>query len=261
MTHTRLSAAVLIALLAVLGCRENPIIEEPNKVPEADARVIWRDMVLDETIDAGPEGLMFEFDGTTPVEITLDGSLSTDEDGKIATYRWLSGMVAEGAPPEERRMVPNGDGAWPPDEMKPKVTFTAAGVYSFTLWVIDDKGAKSTPDTIKITVGNAVDPAVAQCVAAVVPTVPAACSECLCGIDDTCRAAAAATACNEACWTFIRCLGEKCPNFRAMAAMMDFSCLMANCSAEYAAGSMGATPVGTCIAMCPDECRSMPTMM
>ena len=264
MNSTRAALLALLALFTLLAsCKQSVVIDEPNKRPIADARAIWRDMSLDETIDAGPDGLKFEFDGTTPIEITLDGSPSTDADGKIVKYEWHSATPAgDGGPADELRMVPNGDGAWPADEMKPTVTITAAGVYQFALWVHDNKGATSEPDTIKITVGNAVDPAVTACVASVLPSVPAECSECLCSKGEMCRAAVAQTACGEACWTFIRCLGAKCPNFRAMAMQMppDYSCLTGMCMAEYTAGNMGATPVGACIAMCPEQCRTMPAM-
>ena len=69
-----------------------------------------------------------------------------------------------------------------------------------------------------------------------------------------------ATGCNEACWTFIGCLGAKCPMFRAMAAQMppDYSCLTTNCMAEFTAGQTGAAAVGACIAMgCTEQCRAM----
>jgi hypothetical protein len=265
MNSTRAALLALLALFALLAsCRENPVIDEPNKRPTADARVIWRDMSLDETIDAGPDGLKFDFDGTTPVEITLDGSSSVDADGEIVKYEWHSATLAgDGGVPEELRMVPNGDGAWPPDEMQPKITITAAGVYSFALWVHDDKGAKSEPDTVKITVGTAVDPAIAECMTTVAPSVPATCSECLCSTSEQCRNDVKESACNEACWTFLRCLGTKCPDFRTMAMQMppDYSCLTANCMAEYTAGMAGATPAGACVTACGEVCRSMPTMM
>ena len=151
---------------------------------------------------------------------------------------------------------------WPADEATPTVNVTAAGVYGFNLWVTDDTGSVSEPDLIKFTVGNAVDPALAGCMATVLPSVPADCSACLCGIDDTCRNAVNQTACGEPCWGLIRCLGEKCPNFRMMAMQMppDYPCLTTNCM-EFVGGATAATPVGMCINSCPDECRGMPAMM
>lgn len=253
--------AIPLALLAVLGgCRENPLIDEPNDRPEADARVVLAMGPVDEKTVKQDE-IKLDFSGT-PIDVKLDGLASKDKDGKIRKYMWQSATLANADAGAAGVWMPEGSQkGWPADEATPTVTITEAGVYTFNLWVVDDAGSISVPDPIKFTVGNAVDPKVAACLPTVLASVPDPCKNCLCSVSDTCRNDVQETACGEACWTFIRCLGEKCPNFRAMAATMDYSCLTMNCSAEYAAGMMGATQVGACIAMCPDECRSMPAMM
>lgn len=272
MTPFRL--ALLLSIAALVGCRENPIVPEPNDRPVAVARVVLPSGPADETTfpgmgpGTGQDALRFDFNGGS-LDVQLDGTASSDKDGKIRKYNWQSATLIDGdagtaqpAGMKDPLWMPEGaPKGWPEDKASPVVTITAPGVYSFNLWVTDEMDSVSEPDTIKFTVGSAVDPAVTACLPTVLPSVPDPCKNCLCGVSDTCRNDVKETACGEACWTFIRCLGEKCPDFRAMAAMMDYSCLTMNCAAEYQAGMMGATQVGACIAMCPEECRSTPAMM
>ncbi|HOZ47025.1 MAG TPA: PKD domain-containing protein, partial [Candidatus Hydrogenedentes bacterium] len=70
--------------------------------------------------------------GNTTVDVTLDGSLSSDADGTIAAYAWT------GTPD-------------PSDVVGPTVTL-AAGDHTFTLVVTDDDGADSAPDSVTISV-------------------------------------------------------------------------------------------------------------
>jgi hypothetical protein len=70
------------------------------------------------------------------VNVTLDGSGSTDSDGTIAAYTWT------GTPD-------------PDDVVGPNVTL-GVGVYTFTLVVTDDDDAMSDPDTVTITVNEAI---------------------------------------------------------------------------------------------------------
>lgn len=231
------------ALVASFGCRENPLIPDANIKPEANA---------------GPDQLV-EHAGA-PVAVTLNGSASIDDDGTIRTYRWLSATaVADGG--AGSRMVPEGQPVnWPDDVMNPTVMLDQ-GMWQFTLWVIDDKGATSEPDTVEIGVGS--DP-VAECVEGVVPVVAAACSMCMCAIE-SCQATVVETACDESCWTLIQCIGANCPDFTAMAAAGDVSCLTTNCLAQYQASQagmtpMGATPAGACARMCPGDCSSTAMM-
>jgi hypothetical protein len=52
------------------------------------------------------------------------------------------------------RAVPDGEANdWPEDVERPELTLDA-GSYVFTLWVIDNKGLVSAPDTLKVVVGE-----------------------------------------------------------------------------------------------------------
>lgn len=264
MNPARLS--ILAAVLLGAGCKENPIIDEPNDEPTAVARVIAMDGTsLDEALTGGMP-IHFDFTPGTPIEITLDGSASHDQDGKIVKYQWFSGNLADGGidvadGTKELRWFPEGaDGLWPPDEEKPRITITAEGAYAFVLWVTDDKGAISEADTIKFIVGAVVDPAVGECVMNVIPSVQPACAQCVCGLSEMCRAAVVSPPCDEMCWGLIQCIGANCPDFRAMAAMMDYSCVTTNCM-EFIGGATAATPAGMCVTMCPNDCTSMATTM
>jgi hypothetical protein len=268
-THTRVRArvwmvvsvvGVFLALLTnVSGC-DNTDLVIPNlkPIPTADARVIRNGQSFNAQMDGGLAELTFPFSGT-PVTVTLDGSHSSSPDGTIVSYRWLSGTLADGG--TERadeggvllRWVPPGAAPnWPGDAEQPQVSL-GEGIWSFELWVTDSQGATSEPSTITITVGMVVDPAVGMCAAAVVPTEPASCAHCVCMQSDKCRAAVVATACDQTCWNLINCVAAKCPDFAAMAAKSDYSCLTSMCSA-YESGSTGATPVTPCFNACTSEC-------
>ena len=88
-------------------------------------------------------------------------------------HRW----VPPGAPPN-----------WPGDSVSPQVEL-GEGIWSFTLWVVDNEGAISAPSTITVTVGMVTNPAVQQCADAVVATESASCRQCVCMQGDMCRAA------------------------------------------------------------------------
>ena len=99
----------------------------------------------------------FDFTGQ-PIMFTLDGSKSHDADGEIVTYRWLSGtlppvgdggtmppdggaMSASGGAGMTHRLVPPGEPANWPDDVKQPMVELGEGFWAFTLWVIDDRGA------------------------------------------------------------------------------------------------------------------------
>jgi len=261
--HSRLAIVALLLAAAPFGCREDPLIKPPNLAPVADARVIRDGASINARTDGGSAALAFDFTGT-PVAITLDGSQSYDPDGTIVTYRWLSGTLQpEGGTPSPddsgtmHRWVPPGEAPnWPGDMMQPQVSL-GEGIWSFTLWVVDNGGAISEPDTIKITIGSVVDPVVQKCADQVVMTEPAMCRQCVCKQSDICRAAVTPDKCGQACWNLINCVAANCPDFTAMAAMGDYSCLTANCAA-YTGGSTGATPVAPCFNACPADCKPVP---
>jgi hypothetical protein len=132
--HCKARAAVL--LFALVGCSKTPLVQPANAVPRANA---------------GPDQ-MVPATGMS-VSVTLDGSQSSDSDGHIVEYRWLSATK----PPDggSGRYVPPGQmPSWPDDEVQPKVSLPE-GVWTFSLQVTDDKGATSVADTVTITVGNA----------------------------------------------------------------------------------------------------------
>jgi hypothetical protein len=251
-----------LALLALVPqCHQDLSVNSANQPPVADARIIRNGQSVNGQGDGGAALLTFPFKGT-PVSVTLDASQSHDPDGTITAYQWLSGTP----PPEGGAELPNEAGVlhrsvppgappnWPGTSVSPKVDL-GEGIWSFTLWVTDNDGAISAPSTITITVGMVMNPAVQQCADAVVQTEPESCRQCLCMQSAMCQAAVAATACDQTCWNLVNCVAAHCPDFMAMAAKMDYSCLTANCAA-YTAGSTGATPVAPCFNACMNECTS-----
>jgi hypothetical protein len=252
----------LAGAVLVLACHTDLAILPANQIPIADARVLRNGESYNARMDGGAAELKFAFSGS-PVMVTLDGTHSYDPDGTIVAYRWLSGTLAgDGGAPQPSdggtrlRFVPDGAPPnWPGTSAQPQVEL-GQGIWSFSLWVVDDQGAISQPDTLKITVGAVVDPLVQQCADKVLSTEPAACSQCLCSQSDMCRAAVTADKCDQTCWNLVNCTAANCPNFPAMAAKGDYSCLTANCSA-YLGGSTGATPVAPCFNACPMECKGV----
>ena len=85
--------------------------------------------------DAGPDQNLNIPTSSPTMSVTLDGSLSHDPDGTIATYAWT------GTPD-------------PADVTNPAVVL-GPGAYVFTLVVTDNLGAVSLPDTVTITVSLA----------------------------------------------------------------------------------------------------------
>jgi hypothetical protein len=257
-----LVGGVILVSGATGGCREDPAIKPVNQIPIADARIIRNGESVNGRMDGGAAALAFDYTGT-PVTITLDASHSIDPDGTIAAYHWLSATLAPDGGihlPDEggvslRWIPPGAPLNWPGDEVQPQVKL-GKGSWSFDLWVTDNLGAISNPDTITITIGNVVSPEIQQCADAVVSTEPESCRQCICQQSAKCRAAVVATACDQTCWDLVNCIAARCPDFTAMAAKMDYSCVTNNCSA-YLSGSMGAMPVGPCFTPCASECPAV----
>jgi hypothetical protein len=199
--------------------------------------------LLDDTIDinraptanAGPDQQL-AYDGT-PVRVRLDGSRSKDSDGTIVKYHWLSGDRIPDA-----GLLGRADEVDPADSARPTIELEE-GTHSFTLWVTDDRGTTSTPDSVTIRIGT--DP-VAECVANVLPVVSEPCRQCVCAMDDACRTAV--VACDAACWSLIACVGAMCPD------TTDTMCIVSNCS-SFLGGATLATPAGKCVAPCASACK------
>jgi hypothetical protein len=152
----------LLAAACVLGfgCRETYVDDTTNRLPLAVARALdGSGMPADSSVNHGL-GPIFPFAGKA-IEVTLDGTASHDMDGTISGYRWLSATSPDAGAGRE---VPQGDElGWPEDVAQPRVELSE-GAWAFSLWVTDNQGAVSDPDTIKLIVGNApaVDAGVGQ---------------------------------------------------------------------------------------------------
>jgi len=88
------------------------------------------------TANAGPNQTVTLASGQTTIPVTLNGSGSSDPDGTIATYNWTG----------------NPD---PVNVVSPTVDL-GVGSFTFTLVVTDNNGDSSVPDTVVITVNDAV---------------------------------------------------------------------------------------------------------
>ncbi|WP_459862934.1 PKD domain-containing protein [Endothiovibrio diazotrophicus] len=82
-----------------------------------------------------PRFTMSPGEGLAPLTVSLDASASSDEDGNIVDYRWVSsdGQITFGR--------------------NASLTFSSAGIYTVTLTVVDDQGLSATSDPV-----NAVTP-------------------------------------------------------------------------------------------------------
>jgi hypothetical protein len=213
----RLLAPLLVVLAASLGCRDAPLAVnvDSNMPPLAHAG----DMQ------------MLEYAGS-PVSVTLDGSGSTDADGKIVEYRWSSGDGPDGG------MAPD-----PEDVAQPKITL-GAGSWTFTLFVFDNDGGISQPSSVTITVASGASPEAIECAENALQTIAEDCRLCVCGISDMCRMAIAN--CDQACWDFYTCVQNMCGEFVGMDQMALANCVRSSCSAFFG-GVGGYMPLEPCV--------------
>jgi hypothetical protein len=231
MTNMNIPCSLLsVACLTVaVGCREEPLLDRLNLLPEAQAG---------EDITVQSQG--------EPVTVTLDASASSDKDGEIVAYHWFSAVAAADGGVS---VIEGEEPTWPEDSEQPSVVLPP-GVWTFALWVEDDKGAVSLPDTVKVTVGNPdplADPEVAACVQQVTAEASDSCKACVCSVSDACRDSV--IVCDQVCWNLITCVDANCPDFDAMAADGDFSCLLQYC-AEFGAGGVAAMAAAPCVTGC-----------
>ena len=148
MVYARMAA---LSCIFIIACQDEGGLLVPDRglVPRADARIQGHE----------EKAVTIAYEGEA-VTLTLDASHSKDPDGRIAKFRWLSATRTTPGSPENapaagsgarsQRSVPDGaEPSWPDDVEQPQVTLEE-GSHAFTLWVIDDRGLVSAPDTIRI---------------------------------------------------------------------------------------------------------------
>jgi hypothetical protein len=168
--NTLSASAALVALLSLNGCSRFLIENEP---PEAKVQLLMADgtPVVDLTKEIPFMG--------APIVFTLDGSMSSDDDGTIVKYLWLDSDV----PPDMRYdddlmnlATFTGD---PPAIASPQVTL-GEGHHQFSLWVTDDEDAISAPATLEFTIKTPTifmpDPVCAMTYMSAIPE----CVDCVC---------------------------------------------------------------------------------
>jgi hypothetical protein len=216
----------LCALLFASGCESvgGLMVENHGKVPSAEVRVLGP--TGKELAQTGTK-VMLTFTGQ-PIQITLDGSHSSDADGDIVTYRWLAWKAEQQSVTDSGvdagtvwSRADGGSPGWPDDIAQPTVTL-GEGTHVFTLWVMDDSGNTSAPDSVRIDVQSTLSPE--QCITSAVEGTDPVCVGCICALGDACREAVSASKCDAACWALIACIGEKCPDLQTRMA-----CVPANC--------------------------------
>jgi hypothetical protein len=218
------------------------LVPDRGLAPRADARVQGHDDKLVTLAYAGE-----------PIALTLDASHSSDPDGHVTRFRWLSGtrepVAGSGA---SRRSVPEDAGPdWPDDVEKPELML-GEGSYAFNLWVTDDQGMVSAVDLLRVVIAPALDAAAQSCVDAAPDSAQSACARCVCSIDDSCRAAV--SGCDAACWGLSVCLAQHCPEFRAGD---DPSCVTSQCAMFLPAGA-AVSALSPCVRSCEPSCVSSP---
>jgi len=81
---------------------------------------------------------------TVGEEIVFDGSLSFDEDGQIVSYEWDFGDANPSADVGVLSLMSMAAAGPKATGANPSYTYQDSGTYIVTLWVTDDKGAKSS---------------------------------------------------------------------------------------------------------------------
>jgi hypothetical protein len=224
-----------VLFLLASACREDPLVDAINLAPEANAG--------EDQVAEAEQG---------PITVVLDGSGSADPDGRVVGWQWFGANAG----PDGGVALPEGaEPTWPDDVESPEVELPE-GVWTFSLWVTDEHGAVSAPDTVEIQVGSPdplADPRVAACAVDVLASVSDPCKACVCNVDDECRTSVVASVCDQNCWDLINCIDDMCPDF---AQTMDTACLLAKCSA-FLAGGLAAMSAGRCVIECADVCFAM----
>jgi hypothetical protein len=140
------SASALLALLSLLsllsldGCSRFTV---ENELPEAKVQLLMNGMPVN-IKDPIP------FMGA-PLTFTLDGSMSSDDDGTIVKFLWLDSDAPPSARYDAGIMDLNTFTGDPMPAPSPQVTL-GEGHHQFSLWVTDDEGAISAPATLEFTI-------------------------------------------------------------------------------------------------------------
>lgn len=160
--------SLLVAIaFAAIACTD---IGSENEPPEAVAVALVAGM---------PAMSPLAFMGT-PLMVTLDGTASTDPDGRIVSYTWLQTDVSPGV----RYSFPTDAGTPaaftgdPPPGPVTQVLFNGPATAQYSLWVTDDDGADSEPAVVDLEVATPFMPD-AACLAAY-PNPNATCADCVC---------------------------------------------------------------------------------
>lgn len=162
------SSAALLALLSLGGCSE---FEVENKPPVAKVQLLMNGapVNIEEPIP---------FMGTE-LALTLDGTMSSDEDGDIVKHLWLN----TGVPASERYdagvmniNMYTGD----PMPVAAPPLMLGEGSYQFSLWVTDDEDMISEPATLEFTIKTPTNYMPdATCAAMYMSAIPE-CVDCVC---------------------------------------------------------------------------------
>jgi len=148
--RSRRALLVSALCLCTAGCRTTYVDPGDNRLPVAVARAIDPQATpVDSSANDGL-GPIFPSDGEA-IEIVLDGKASHDLDGTVVSYQWLSATKSGAG--AGREVAPGEEPNWPEDVPQPRVKLEP-GTWSFSLWVTDDEGAVSDPDTITLIVGE-----------------------------------------------------------------------------------------------------------
>ena len=168
--NTLSASAALLALLSLNGCSRFLI---DNELPEAKVQLLMADgtPVVDLTKAIPYMG--------TPLVFTLDGSMSSDDDGTIVKYLWLDSDVPANVRNDAGVTSLATYAGDPPPVPSPQVTL-GEGHYQFSLWVTDNEDTISAPATLEFTIETPTtfmpDPVCAMTYMSAVP----GCVDCVC---------------------------------------------------------------------------------
>jgi len=141
--NTLSAAATLLALVSLLSLNACSEFEVNNKPPEAQVQLLMNGapVNIDEPIP---------FMGA-PIALTLDGSMSSDDDGRIVKYLWLQTNVPGNVRYDAGLANLNTFTGDPMPVASPQVTL-GEGTYQYSLWVTDDEDTISAPATVEFTI-------------------------------------------------------------------------------------------------------------